>query len=121
MGQQHQAYLIAQILSTDDSQARYKCVAAIHHQWCYGRLPLQAARRFITLAEQDPNARIICAELDRLSTIDFRKIKQPSHYLATLLAIAFHYGFEEQPGYVSVTGPEYGALPAYKRIDETGD
>ena len=68
MGQRHQAFVIARVRphSADSSTGtppKYHCIAALHHQWCYGRLALQAAYRFITKAMQMNNAQIIRAEI----------------------------------------------------------
>ncbi|KAK7030258.1 hypothetical protein VNI00_014275 [Paramarasmius palmivorus] len=68
MGQRHQAFLIARLtLSTEGEQTkpRYRCIAALHHQWCYGRLPLSATRRFLNLLKNPDNAEIIRDELRR--------------------------------------------------------
>jgi hypothetical protein len=35
----------------------------VHHQWCYGRLPLLATHRFITQVKQKNTAEIIRAEI----------------------------------------------------------
>lgn len=71
MGQRHQVFIIAHIRSTGSngkSTARYRCVAAMHHQWCYGRLPLRAAHRFISLAKQPINSTLI--QMDLLAVQD---------------------------------------------------
>ncbi|KAJ7781350.1 hypothetical protein B0H16DRAFT_617226 [Mycena metata] len=68
MGQRHQVFLIARVAAHNaaDTAARYRCVGAYHHQWCYGRLPLIAARRFITLVKQKDNAEIIREQLQSI-------------------------------------------------------
>jgi hypothetical protein len=66
MGQRYQAFVIARVRphSTDSSAPpRYRCIAAFHHQWCYGRLPLIATNRFITQVKQANNAEIIRTEI----------------------------------------------------------
>ncbi|KAI0922000.1 hypothetical protein AcW2_006816 [Taiwanofungus camphoratus] len=65
MGQPLQAYVIARVQphGPPDTPPKYRCIAAYHHQWCYGRLPLYALRRFLTLVKQKDNARIIRAEI----------------------------------------------------------
>ena len=65
MGQRHQVFLIARVTpySKPLGETRYRCVAALHHQWCYGRLPLNAATRFFTLIKQKENAEIIREEI----------------------------------------------------------
>lgn len=41
----------------------YRCIAAFHHQYCYGSLPLRAMHRFLRLVTQPENAAILRAEL----------------------------------------------------------
>lgn len=120
MGQRHQAYFIARILSLGARQPRYRCVAATHHQWCNGTAPILAARRAITLAKQETNSMIIRSELSRLSRIDFREIHKPSHYLSHFLFRAFRYGLEERC-VDSLDYVEHAILPAYMRIDQGGE
>lgn len=66
MGQKHQAFVIARVRPHGDASStvpRYRCVAAFHHQWCYGRLPLHATNRFIAQIKQKDNTPIVLAEL----------------------------------------------------------
>jgi hypothetical protein len=66
MGQRFQAFIIARVVPYGGKTARYRCVGAIHHQWCYGRLPLKALRRFLTSVKEPLNAQIIRHELEGL-------------------------------------------------------
>ncbi|KAF8154556.1 hypothetical protein B0H34DRAFT_676316 [Crassisporium funariophilum] len=68
MGQRHQVYLIAKVVPHDKTprEARYRCIGALHHQWCYGRSPLQATTRFMKLIKQKENAEIIQEEINAL-------------------------------------------------------
>ncbi|KAH8833098.1 hypothetical protein DL96DRAFT_706645 [Flagelloscypha sp. PMI_526] len=66
MGQRHQAYLIARVVAHGATNATYRCVAAWHHQWCYGRLLPRGVRRFINLASNKDNAEIIIEELKNI-------------------------------------------------------
>lgn len=65
MGQRHQAFVIARVrpYSTSAMPPKYRCIAAFHHQWCYGRLPLKATHRFITQVKQKANVEIIRSEI----------------------------------------------------------
>lgn len=63
MGQRHQAFIIAKVKARGSTEAKYRCIAAYHHQWCYGTLPLRATRRLLTLVKQPENAEIIREEL----------------------------------------------------------
>ena len=68
MGQKHQVFLIARI--TPHGQplgvTRYRCIAALHDKWCFGRLPLIAAARFMMLIKQKENANLIRQEIHGL-------------------------------------------------------
>ncbi|KAF8149500.1 hypothetical protein B0H34DRAFT_189400 [Crassisporium funariophilum] len=68
MGQRHQVYLIAKVVPHDKTprEARYRCIGALHHQECYGRLPLRATTRFMKLIKQKENAEIIREEINAL-------------------------------------------------------
>lgn len=67
MGQRHQAFAIAKVVPHGGGRAYYRCIAAWHHQWCYGRLPLHAANRFCQLLRQKDNASIVLHELAAIS------------------------------------------------------
>lgn len=51
MCQRHQVFIIARIL-TAQGEKHYRCVGALHHQWCYGNLSFLGAHRFLTLIKQ---------------------------------------------------------------------
>ncbi|KAK7031147.1 hypothetical protein VNI00_013562 [Paramarasmius palmivorus] len=66
MGQRHQAFLITRLIPHgEQTKAYYRCIAAVHHQWCYGRLPLSATRRFLNLVKNPENATIVRDEIRR--------------------------------------------------------
>ncbi|KAK0190980.1 hypothetical protein F5146DRAFT_1121358 [Armillaria mellea] len=65
MGQRHQVSAIAKVIPKGYTRAYYRCIAAWHHQWCYGTLPLKATRRFLTLLKQKNNAEIVLDEIRR--------------------------------------------------------
>ncbi|TFK61422.1 hypothetical protein BDN72DRAFT_460751 [Pluteus cervinus] len=56
MGQQYQAYIIAKVTPYGSNKPNYRCIGALHHQWCYGDLALKAALRFMNLVRQKGNA-----------------------------------------------------------------
>jgi hypothetical protein len=64
MGQRHQAFVIARIRPHGSSEAKYRCISAHHHQWCYGRLPLHAAHRMLGLVRHPDHAQIIRYEVE---------------------------------------------------------
>ncbi|KIJ57346.1 hypothetical protein M422DRAFT_102923, partial [Sphaerobolus stellatus SS14] len=61
-----QAFVIARVVPHGGTQAKYRCIAALHHQWCYGTIPLKATSRFLKLAKQPQNAFIIYEEIRSL-------------------------------------------------------
>ena len=63
MGQRHQAWIIARVKPHGGGKPRYRCIGGIHHQWCYGSLPLKGLIRIATLLQQKPNADIVQEEL----------------------------------------------------------
>ncbi|KAK7031160.1 hypothetical protein VNI00_013575 [Paramarasmius palmivorus] len=69
MGQRHQAFLIVRLTptSSEGQQPRsyYRCVSALHHQSCYGHLPVAATRRFLNLLKNPENAAIVRDEIHR--------------------------------------------------------
>ncbi|THH20556.1 hypothetical protein EW146_g830 [Bondarzewia mesenterica] len=88
MGQRHQVYVVARVRSTNatlaDAPAKYRCIVALHHQWCYGRLPLLATRRFLTLVKFPENAEIIRWELDHIQDKGEEKNKNKKNKKNTL-------------------------------------
>ncbi|TFK72818.1 hypothetical protein BDN72DRAFT_957001 [Pluteus cervinus] len=67
MGQRHQAYIIARVIPYGNFKTQHRCVSALHHQWCYGSLPLKAALRFMKLIKQKEHARVILEEIKALN------------------------------------------------------
>ncbi|KAL1746544.1 hypothetical protein HDZ31DRAFT_62099 [Schizophyllum fasciatum] len=63
MGQRHQAWIIAKVVPHGGGRARYRCIGGLHHQWCYGTLPIKAVLRMATLLGQKSNAQIVKEEL----------------------------------------------------------
>lgn len=98
MGQRSQTFVIAKAVPYGETKAYYRCVAAWHHQWCYGILPLLAARRFLTLLEQRENAEIVLDELRRLQGQYGRQESQdtpriprvPCSYISFLIGSAWN-------------------------------
>ncbi|KAF9555370.1 hypothetical protein CPC08DRAFT_753139 [Agrocybe pediades] len=98
MGQRHQAFVIAR------QGQRYRCIAALHHQWCYGRGPLRAAAQFLSLVQQPQNAWIIHKELDEhtASSLDHDDdIAIPCPFTNYLLSLAFSVNLEPDQESVS--------------------
>ncbi|EGN96616.1 hypothetical protein SERLA73DRAFT_58688 [Serpula lacrymans var. lacrymans S7.3] len=98
MGQRHQAFVIARIRPAGGGPPRLRCIAAFHHQWCYGTLPLGATRRFLTLVKQKSNADIIKAEIRAIEgkytdRQDFPAV--PCPFVAFLLASSWTTDLED--------------------------
>lgn len=106
MGQRHQAFLVARVVPHGENKAKYRCIAAYHHQWCYGTLPLRAARRFLTLVRRKDNAEIIREELRRIDgkythgkKSNIPKI--PCPFASTLLGLSWSVELTESFPYLS--------------------
>ncbi|KAI0722013.1 hypothetical protein C8T65DRAFT_629987 [Cerioporus squamosus] len=100
MGQRHQAFLIARVRphgTPPDHPGNRRCIAALHHQWCYGTLPLRAMRRLVTLISQPDNAAIVRAELRAIQG----KFDGTCPFIATLLLSAWTVDLEEDSFYAS--------------------
>lgn len=118
MGQRHQAFLIAKVKPHGSTTAQYRCIAAYHHQWCYGSLPLQAARRCMALVRQPQNAAVVREEL---RSIDGRygpcaekpRIPQvPCPFSAALLAHSWDADFAQETVYVTGVSVQNNMLHA---------
>ncbi|KAF8211219.1 hypothetical protein K438DRAFT_1663649 [Mycena galopus ATCC 62051] len=113
MGQRHQVFLVARVAARSESAAkpRYRCLAAYHHQWCYGRLPLVAARRFLTLIKQKDNCKVVREELRSLAgkygegTSEPKMPDVPCPYSTFLMASAWCVDLEP---------PVYGSGVSFK-------
>ncbi|KAF8895917.1 hypothetical protein CPB85DRAFT_206203 [Mucidula mucida] len=95
MGQRHQAFLIAKVVLHGGTKAYYRCIAAWHHQWCYGRLPIDATRRPITLLKQKDNAEIVRDEIvSYKGSMEDLANGQPSprHHAHTVLSCSHRHG-----------------------------
>jgi hypothetical protein len=108
MGQRHQAFVIARVRPQGSTTANYRCIAAIHHQWCYGRLPLRAAHRFIELVRQPRNAEIIGYEIDAIHDKYGRYEQEPDMpdvpcpFVSILLQQAFCVDLSKEGSYKSM-------------------
>ncbi|KAF6756020.1 hypothetical protein DFP72DRAFT_307364 [Ephemerocybe angulata] len=93
MGQRHQIYIIARPpLKAREKPGKYRCIAAFHHQWYYGELPLKGTNRFKHLARREANAVLIESEVQSFySRFDpeERNGSCPCPYTAHLAQIAF--------------------------------
>ncbi|KAJ7638715.1 hypothetical protein FB45DRAFT_1054961 [Roridomyces roridus] len=110
MGQPHQIFIVARV-GLRDGGARYRCVGAYHHQWCYGRLPLRAARRFMTLVKHKDNAAIVKDELRAMEAQD-PDAKVPCPYSTFLVASAFCVDLEPPVFEASGVAFSNSVLPA---------
>ncbi|KAJ6599201.1 hypothetical protein DFH09DRAFT_28564 [Mycena vulgaris] len=116
MGQRHQVFIVARVAAHNTTVPRYRCVGAYHHQWCYGRLPLMATRRFLSLVKQKDNAKIVEEEIRALQgKYSLGKTKPslpavPCPYTLFLLASAWCVDLEGY--YASGVSFENGMLDA---------
>ncbi|RDB21908.1 hypothetical protein Hypma_010968 [Hypsizygus marmoreus] len=130
MGQRHQAFVIAKVVPHGQTQARYRCIAALHHQWCYGRLPLKATRRFLSVVKQKDNAEIIHEELRLIQGKYARWGEQPEKpkipnvpcpYTAFLLGTSWNLDFENKNDPYSSGGALNNALLPANMGSSDGD
>lgn len=108
MGQRHQAFLIARVRPKHGEPA-YRCIAACHHQFCAGVLPLRAVYHFLRLITQSENAAIVRTELHEIdgkygrSRQDGGRMPQvPCPYSVSLLATAWTTNLDP-----SIGSPQY--------------
>ncbi|KAF5336256.1 hypothetical protein D9758_016062 [Tetrapyrgos nigripes] len=107
MGQRHQVFVIARLVphGSTTGQAFYRCIAAHHHQFCYGSLPLRGVNRFLALLRNENNASIIRDEIRRVQGVYGRRGESPymplmpCPYTLFLLSLAWNVdmGDLEQP------------------------
>ncbi|KAI0333019.1 hypothetical protein GY45DRAFT_1298126 [Cubamyces sp. BRFM 1775] len=108
MGRQQQVFLIARVRSRDGKLA-YQCVAALHHRWCYGAIPLGSMAHFFAMLSREENAAIVREELLLLDgklphsteVISNGGIYMPCPYSWSLLANAWTRNLEEDAIYYS--------------------
>ncbi|KAJ8514832.1 hypothetical protein ONZ45_g7663 [Pleurotus djamor] len=122
MGQRHQVFLIAKVIPHGplDAKPNYRSLGGYHHQWCYGRLPLKATRRFINLVSQKDNAEVIQLELDdiqgkyhKLNGVNPAFPKIPCPYLMSILAMAWDFDLDdERSPYISGRSVEHSIVPS---------
>lgn len=126
MGQRHQVFIIARI-RTAQGETYYRCVGALHHQWCYGTLPLFAASRFLILIKQKDNTAVVREEL-RLIQGRYGRWKElpeiphvPLPYTAFLLASSWTTDYEDPLNpYASGISFRNSVLPAGMGSTEGG-
>ena len=66
MGHRHRAFVIARVRpygAEKGSPGVYRCVAAFHHQWCYGMAAVRAVGRLAFMVKQRETADAVRAEL----------------------------------------------------------
>jgi hypothetical protein len=119
MGQRHQAFVIARLRARGSSDAKYRCIAVIHHQWCYGRLPLRAAHRMLELVRQPDNAQIVRLEVaaahDQYGLPDDlpEMPDAPCPFVLLLLRQAFSVDLTPGSIYASNTSAEPAGMSCY--------
>ncbi|KAJ2926381.1 hypothetical protein H1R20_g10706, partial [Candolleomyces eurysporus] len=99
MVQRHQVFVVARVCVTPDNSDRrqYRCIAALHHEWCYGRLPLQAVNLFKRLTRVPANAALIEEELATYYKGKKESKDYPCPYTAFLVEAAFCIDLTRSP------------------------
>ena len=127
MGQRHQAFIIARVVPHGCTKHQYRCIAAFHHQWCYGKLPLHATRRLLTLIKQKDNADIIRAEIRSIDGKYGSLGKEPDipgvpcPYAALLLATCWSIDLSSVPLYASSVSFSNNILDAGMKSGDGGE
>lgn len=110
MGQRHQVFLIARV-RPKHAKPTYRCVAAFHHQWCFGTIPLRAMYRFLRLVTQPENAAIVRTELREIDgkygharRDDSPMPPAPCPYSVSLLATAWTTNLDPKIGSTQYDG-----------------
>ncbi|KAJ3546633.1 hypothetical protein NMY22_g1976 [Coprinellus aureogranulatus] len=115
MGQRNQLFLVARVCPNPGKRKEHRCVAAFHHQWCYGKLPLRCVSRFRDLARVKANADLIQRDLDRYHLGVERSSEIPCPYISFLASTAFSMDIERRYGEPYVSGIRY--LPVFGSMD----
>ncbi|KAF5324429.1 hypothetical protein D9611_004055 [Ephemerocybe angulata] len=107
MGQRHQIYIIARPpLKAGGKPGEYRCIAAFHHQWYYGKLPLKGTNRLKHLARREANAALIENEVQSFySRFDPKERDEscPCPYTTHLAKIAFDLSPSELDDHVNTS------------------
>ncbi|VDB96757.1 unnamed protein product [Peniophora sp. CBMAI 1063] len=112
MGQRHQIYVIARVRCEDETTGHRRCVAAYHHQWCYGRTALHLLSRFLRLISQPDNVQSIRREIANVQgnwgeepaeVAVGREDYVPCPFIAFLLHLAWNVNLDDVPVYVAGT------------------
>ncbi|KZV67487.1 hypothetical protein PENSPDRAFT_688104 [Peniophora sp. CONT] len=115
MGQRHQIFVIACVRRKGETTGQRRCVAAYHHQWCYGLTALYCLSRFLRLASQPENSLMIrrdiasvqgnWGEVPQVATeVKIRKeCYVPCPFIAYLMQLAWNVNLDDVPVYVAGT------------------
>jgi hypothetical protein len=90
MGQRHQIYLIARVnIKQGETAVAYRCVAAVHHQWCYRSRPLRGVIKLERLLKHQEATSLILQELHRYREVIETNPDHPCPYTEWVLQNAF--------------------------------
>ncbi|KAH6903233.1 hypothetical protein BKA70DRAFT_1301980 [Coprinopsis sp. MPI-PUGE-AT-0042] len=90
MGQRHQVYLVARVTpKPGETATAYRCVAAVHHQWCYRTAPLRGVHKFERLVKQAEASLLIREELRKYPQRSGINPEHPCPYAEWVLQNAF--------------------------------
>ncbi|TEB08864.1 hypothetical protein FA13DRAFT_1588833, partial [Coprinellus micaceus] len=85
----HQLFLVTRVRAVPGEPEKHRCIAAFHHRWCYGKLPLLCVTRLKHLAATKANAALIRRDLDRYRDGVKKSRKIPCPYTSFLAGTAF--------------------------------
>ncbi|RXW21620.1 hypothetical protein EST38_g4245 [Candolleomyces aberdarensis] len=97
MGQRHQIFVVARVCIAPGKPRQYRCIAALHHQWCYGKLPLRGVNSFKRLARVPENVAIINEELMTYHDRKEELPQSPCPYTSLLAESAFSVDLTMNP------------------------
>ena len=102
MGQRHQLFVIARI------NGKYRCLAAIHHQWLYGHTALSRCLATLEMFQNEVNRVAVAEELKMASKIDESVWQRPDtrssndfevHFPFIMTCLSLGASFAVEDGY----------------------
>ncbi|VDC07179.1 unnamed protein product [Peniophora sp. CBMAI 1063] len=127
MGQHHHIYVIALVRRKDETTGQRRCIAAYHHQWCYGLTALLCLSRFLRLASQPDNALMIRREITRVQgrwgEMPVEAAAEgyvPCPFTAYLMQLSWNVNLNDVPVYVAGTTFSNNILDARMQTPQIG-
>ncbi|KAJ2936186.1 hypothetical protein H1R20_g910, partial [Candolleomyces eurysporus] len=100
MGERHQIFVVARVCIAPGKPRQYRCIAALHDQWCCGESPLRCVNSFKRLARVPENAALINEEIATYHERKEELPQRPCPYTSLLAESAFSVDLERKPPYL---------------------